>query len=102
MNSVENSTTIDIGGENIDYDVSIITGWNLVGLSVNMEWPGQLSVFPTSVEETLYGYSESYFLTDALVPGAGYWLRFDEKIYVLYLTGCFEAGRLFYVGWLDH
>ena len=78
MNSVENSTTIDIGGENIDYDVSIISGWNLVGLSVNMEWPGQLSVFPTSVEETLYGYSDSYFLTDALVPGSGYWLRFDE------------------------
>jgi hypothetical protein len=42
-----------------------------------MELPGQLSVFPSSVDETLYGYSDSYFLTDALVPGYGYWLRFD-------------------------
>ncbi|HJM47907.1 MAG TPA: T9SS type A sorting domain-containing protein [Candidatus Marinimicrobia bacterium] len=78
MDSVENSTTINIGGGNFDYDVSIISGWNLVGLSVNMELPGQLSVFPSSVDETLYGYSDSYFLTDALVPGFGYWLRFDE------------------------
>ena len=78
MNSVENSITIDIGDGNFEYDVSIISDWNLVGLSVNIEWPDQLSVFPTSVEETLYGYSDSYILTDALVPGSGYWLRFDE------------------------
>ena len=78
MNSVENSTAIDIGDGNFEYDVSIISDWNLVGLSVNIVWPAHLSVFPTIVEESLYGYSDSYFLTDALVPGSGYWLRFDE------------------------
>ena len=65
MNSVENSMTIVIEGGNSEYDVSLISGWNLVGLSVNMEDPSQLSVFPTSVSETLYGYTDSYFLTDA-------------------------------------
>tara|TARA_B100000315_G_scaffold252866_1_gene290537 strand:+ start:1119 stop:3512 length:2394 start_codon:yes stop_codon:yes gene_type:complete len=78
MNSVENSMTIVIEGGNSEYDVSLISGWNLVGLSVNMEDPSQLSVFPSSVSETLYGYTDSYFLTDALVPGSGYWLRFDD------------------------
>ena len=41
--------TIHIEGGNGEYDVSLISGWNLVGHSVNMEDPSQLSVFPSSV-----------------------------------------------------
>jgi hypothetical protein len=31
------------------------------------------------VEETLYGFTDSYYLTEIFIPGSGYWLRFDNS-----------------------
>jgi len=78
MDVDESIATIDLGGGESEYEVSLISGWNLVGLSVQVDDPSQQSVFPTSIEETLFGFSDSYFLTDSFLSGAGYWLRFDE------------------------
>ena len=78
MDYDESTTSFDISGGGVEYDVTLISGWNLIGLSVTMDDPSQLSVFPTSIEETLYGFTDSYYLTSAFIPGSGYWLRFDN------------------------
>jgi len=78
MDVYEATASFDFSGGETDYEVAIISGWNLVGLSVNMDDPSQLSVFPTSIEETLYGFTDSYYLTDSFNSGFGYWLRFDN------------------------
>ena len=67
---------VDFDLENISVDY--LLGWNLVGLSVDVEDASQLSVYPSSVEETLYGFSGSYVNVDVLVLGEGYWLNFPE------------------------
>ncbi len=78
MGTAESTETLEIGGAGGDYQVMLISGWNLVGLSSTLEDPSQQSVFPTSIEETLYGFTDSYYLTSEFIPGSGYWLRFEN------------------------
>ncbi len=59
-----------------EISISLYEGWNLItGLSE------KISIYSASdpgniiVENTLYGFSEGYFITDTLYTGHGYWLR---------------------------
>ena len=54
-------------------------GWNLVGLPVYVSDDNYQSVFPGSIENTLFSFSDgTYTLEDELILGEGYWLRFSE------------------------
>ncbi len=55
------------------------TDWNLVGLPSEVEDPYYQTIFPTSVENTLYSFDVTYNLDSTLVPGRGYWLKFEEE-----------------------
>jgi hypothetical protein len=59
----------------IDYQ----SGWNLVGLPVEVEDPYYLSIFPDAIENTLYSFDITYNPASMLVPGDGYWLMFQEE-----------------------
>ena len=69
--------TTTITGNPIDeLTISLSEGWNLVsGLHFD------LSIFSINdpdtliVPNTLFGFFESYFSTEQLIPGKGYWLR---------------------------
>ena len=50
--------------------------WNMVGLPVNVPDASQSSVFPGSVEGTLFSFGETYVNANELIPGEGYWLVF--------------------------
>ncbi|MFZ0390711.1 MAG: PQQ-dependent sugar dehydrogenase [Calditrichia bacterium] len=50
--------------------------WNLVGLSLQKADSSYLSVFPGAIPGTLNGFDGSYYQTDTLERGAGYWLNF--------------------------
>ena len=51
--------------------------WNMVGLPVSVPDASQSSVFPGSVEGTLFSFGESYVNENELIPGEGYWLNFS-------------------------
>jgi hypothetical protein len=55
-----------------------IAGWNIVGLPLNVDDASPGSLYPSSVEGTLYGFDESYYNTGELTAGNGYWLYFNE------------------------
>ncbi len=56
--------------------ISHLRDWNMVGLPVNATDPSQTSVFPGSVEGTLFSFAETYVNENELVSGEGYWLYF--------------------------
>jgi hypothetical protein len=65
-------------GVNVEVDFS--SGWNLLGLPIETEENEVSQVYPQSVEDATYEYSSGgYSQTETLVPGNGYWIRFDES-----------------------
>ena len=54
------------------------SGWNLVGLPSEVTDSYYLSVFPSAMSGTLYGFDGTYFTEDSLDLGEGYWLRFEN------------------------
>ena len=71
------STTGDAPNETITIFLS--PDWNLVGLPLIVEDPSYEILFPDAIEETFYGFDESYSLENDCEMGRGYWLRFDES-----------------------
>jgi hypothetical protein len=57
--------------------VTNLQGWNLVGLPVEVENSSAITLYPESIEGTLYSFSGGYNLETNLFPGEGYWLRFN-------------------------
>jgi len=58
--------------------VETLENWNMVGLPLIVNDPSSLTIFPSSVEGTLYSYSGAYIPETELMQGNGYWLRFYE------------------------
>ena len=52
------------------------TGWNMVGLPVLVEDASYGTLFSDAVDGTLYGYEGTYYGSDVLEMGNGYWLVF--------------------------
>ena len=54
-------------------------GWNLVGLPVYVSDNSYQTLFPGSIENTLFSFNNgTYTSEDELILGEGYWLRFSE------------------------
>ena len=74
-------TITDMGAFSFDqsalvFEKEFFTGWNLVGLPLEVENPNYQILFPTSIPGTLFGYNIGYYSTDTLEIGTGYWLKF--------------------------
>ena len=54
------------------------TGWNIVGLPLDVEDASYSILFPESIEGTLYSFNGAYDPATNLINGEGYWLRFNE------------------------
>ena len=63
-----------------EIEVSHFDGWNLVGLPVEVDNSSYETLFPDAIPGTLYSYDaiNGYISENELVPGNGYWLRFDD------------------------
>ena len=59
-------------------NIDNISGWNLVGLPLEVESSSYTDLFPTAVEGTLYGFNGTYEPGTELMPGNGYWLNFSD------------------------
>ncbi|MBH49148.1 MAG: hypothetical protein CMG69_00125 [Candidatus Marinimicrobia bacterium] len=72
----ENDFTTGSGESSINVDFQ--SGWNLVGVSMNVESFLYTDVFTESVNGTMYGFSNTYSSESVFSPGNGYWLYFDN------------------------
>ena len=52
--------------------------WNLVGLPLETCDASYLNIYPSAGEGTLYGFDVTYYNTEELVLGDGYWLHFPD------------------------
>jgi predicted outer membrane repeat protein len=66
--------------ENIPSTISVeyLEGWNIVGLPLYVEDASYDTLFSDAVNGTLYGYEGSYYGSDVLEAGNGYWLVFTN------------------------
>ncbi len=55
------------------------SGWNIVGLPLDVEDASYSILFPESIEGTLYSFNGGYNLATIVTNGEGYWLRFNEE-----------------------
>jgi hypothetical protein len=58
--------------------VEYMEGWNIVGLPLYVEDASYGTLFTDAVNGTLYGYEGSYYGSDVLEAGNGYWLVFTN------------------------
>ena len=85
-------TVSDIGANYFSqvasYSTNIMEGWNLIGLSVVNDNAFYEELFENSIENSLFYFNEDgvYISVDNLVPGEGYWLRF-ELSYIANISG---------------
>ena len=61
-----------------EFSVSYNSGWNLVGVSMNVESFLYSDVFLEAVPGTMYGFNQTYISETEFNPGDGYWLYFDN------------------------
>ena len=66
-------------GGDMTVTVSNMADWNLLGLPANVADNAQMSVYPTSIEGTLFSFADSYVQESELNSGTGYWLRFEQS-----------------------
>jgi len=60
----------------ISLNINYYSGWNIVGLPLYVEDASYGTLFSDAVTGTLYGYESSYYGSDVLEAGNGYWLVF--------------------------
>jgi len=65
------------GGETT-LQINHLSGWNLVGLPLNVENSYYNVLFPDAINGTLFSYSGGFNSETSLTPGAGYYLRFPD------------------------
>ena len=62
-----------------EISVSYQSGWNLISLPVEIDDANYLSLFPNSIEGTLYFFTDNAYNEESeMIPGQGYWLRFPN------------------------
>ena len=61
----------------VEIYITYLSGWNLVGLPLEVEDSSYEILFPESVDGTLYSFTTGYVLEIELLVGMGYWLRFS-------------------------
>ena len=55
------------------------SGWNLIGLPLDVENTVYTFLFPESIEGSLYAFEGNYDSATDLINGEGYWLRFSDE-----------------------
>ena len=68
----------DLPDSNINHESDYYADWNLVGLPLDVDDATYTTLFPESIEGTLYSFNGGYIPEINLNHGEGYWLRFVE------------------------
>ena len=71
--------TVTTISSDITLTIPYMSDWNMVGLPLSVEDENVATIFPESIDGTLYSFDQSYTLEENLDNGKGYWLRFDDS-----------------------
>ncbi|SMO50644.1 S8 family serine peptidase [Gracilimonas mengyeensis] len=83
-----------------EYEVSYAEGWNLVGLALEEDHEHFSELFSDAISGTLFGFDGTYYVSDTLGMGEGYWLRFSQSEEVSYTgTTVDKVDRTLQEGW---
>ena len=64
-------------------DITFDYGWNMMGIPIISENNSVEFLFPESVENSLFSFSGGGYVEETqLIPGTGYWLRFNSEGFV--------------------
>jgi len=64
----------------MELEITFFESWNMVGLPLFVSNSEYQFLFPESVENTLFSFSDGgYSQETQLIPGTGYWLRFQSN-----------------------
>jgi len=74
MNLILNLRNEDASNDGIDYQ----SGWNMVGLPLEVEDTYYQTLFPDAFNNALYSFDGSYSPVEYLVPGTGYLIRLSD------------------------
>jgi len=89
--------TVQIMGADITSDsIDVVEGWNLIGSIARPVRTSDITSQPADIVKSYYfGYSNSYFPTDSVRPGKGYWVKTSSagKLY-LNSTGLLSKTEL--------
>ncbi|MDP6684666.1 MAG: choice-of-anchor B family protein [Candidatus Marinimicrobia bacterium] len=84
LNNALPSVTVPLNVEVLNPDAEITMSipyagdWNMVGLPVIVSNSHYQSVFPSSIQNSCFGFIEEYIQVEELELGNGYWLRFSD------------------------
>jgi len=90
-----------VGEYGSEVSVNIISEWNMIGLPFEYQNTGVQNIYPSSVENTLFSFSETGYIPEyELILGSGYWLRFNESE-IISMTGTVleELSLSLFEGW---
>lgn len=59
-------------------EINVNEGWNILSVPLNSNIFSTSGLFPTAISPA-YGYSNNYFVSDSLLLGRGYWLKFSSS-----------------------
>lgn len=62
----------------------IATGWNMVSVPLQVGPITKEAIFPSALSEA-FRYENRYLMTDTVVPGTGYWLKFNADTLIDFL-----------------
>jgi len=73
--------TVTISGNAVDsLDITLLTGWNMIaGISCDVPLPAVNDPNSIIIPNTLFGFDGTYYNTDTLKQGNGYWIRSSDS-----------------------
>jgi carboxypeptidase T len=68
------------GASNLNAIIGVSAGWNLIGsISEPIVVSSITSDPPSILTGNIFGYNGSYFITDTIYPGFGYWIKASQE-----------------------
>jgi hypothetical protein len=98
------ASTPDIGADEFSNQIGAIAsvrqGWNMISLSLNVDDPRVLTIFPQGLTPYAFSFGNGYEEEDSLIPGIGYWLKFSAPANVPILGLPIESDTINVIaGW---
>lgn len=75
----DNSENIPISGNNIDNNIAVVEGWNLIGGNNSAREVSEISSTPSNIiQSAFFSFNGGYTPATEVIPGKGYWVKVSE------------------------
>jgi hypothetical protein len=67
------------GNPRLEDTIDVSPEWNMIGTLSQTIPTAHVSELGTSIQSNIFGYKDSYYITDSLKPGEGYWVKVNQS-----------------------